>query len=58
MKRKELEKKLLKLGWKLARHGRKHDIWTNGDYEIPVPRHVEINEYTAKGILKEAKGGM
>ena len=58
MKRRELEKKLLKLGWKLVRHGSKHDIWTNGKYEIVVPRHVEINEYTAKGILKEAKGGI
>ncbi len=58
MKRRELEKKLLKLGWKLIRHGSKHDIWANGEYEIVVPRHVEINEYTAKGILKEAKGGI
>jgi predicted RNA binding protein YcfA (HicA-like mRNA interferase family) len=58
MKRRELEKKLLKLGWKLVRHGSKHDIWTNGEYEVVVPRHVEINEYTAKGILKEAKGGI
>ena len=58
MKQRELEKKLLKLGWKLARHGSKHDIWTNDDYEIAVPRHNEINEYAAKGILKEAKGGM
>jgi predicted RNA binding protein YcfA (HicA-like mRNA interferase family) len=57
MKRLELEKRLQKLGWKLDRHGRRHDIWTNGDYEIAVPRHNTINEYTAKDILKEAKGG-
>jgi len=57
VKRRELEKKLQKLGWKLDRHGGKHDIWTNGEYEIAVPRHNEINEYTAKAILKEAKGG-
>lgn len=44
MKRRELEKKLLNLGWKLARHGSKHDIWANGEYEIAVPRNVEINE--------------
>ena len=56
MKRKELEKKLMILGWNLTRHGRKHDIWTNGEYEIAVPRHNEINEYTAKALLKTAKG--
>ena len=56
MKRKELEKKLLKLGWNLNRRGHKHDIWTNDEYEIVVPRHNEINEYTAKTILKVAKG--
>lgn len=57
MKRRELEKRLQKLGWKLDRHGRKHDIWTCGEREIAIPRHSEINEYTAKAILKEAKGG-
>jgi predicted RNA binding protein YcfA (HicA-like mRNA interferase family) len=57
VKRRELEKKMQKLGWRLDRHGQKHDIWTNGEYEIAVPRHNEINEYTAKAILKEAKGG-
>jgi len=41
----------------MDRHGLRHDIWTNGEYEIAVPRHNEINEYTAKAILKEAKGG-
>jgi len=57
MKRRELEKRLRKLGWKLARHGRRHDIWTNGESELTVPRHNEVNEYTALAILKEAAGG-
>ncbi len=57
MKRRQLEKRLKDLGWNLDRHGRKHDVWTNGEYEIAVPRHKEINEYTATAILKEAKGG-
>lgn len=38
------------------REGKKHTIWTDGDYEIAVPRHVEINEHTAKAILKLAEG--
>ena len=56
MKRKELEQKLKILGETLIRHERRHDIWTNDEYEIVVPRHNEINEYTAKSILKMAKG--
>jgi mRNA interferase HicA len=57
VKRKQLEKRLLNLGWSFERHGHKHDIWTNGKYEIAVPRHKEINEYTANAILKQARGG-
>lgn len=40
----------------MVRHGRRHDIWSNGSYEFAVPRHSEINEYTAQAILKRAKG--
>ena len=54
MKRRDLEKKLKQLGWwKIT--GAKHDKWTNGRDSVPVPRHNEINEYTAKGIVKEAE---
>ena len=56
MKRRELEKKLLTMKWKLVRHGRRHDIWSNGDDDVAVPRHREINEYTARAILREAEG--
>jgi hypothetical protein len=40
----------------LSRHGKKHDVWTNGERDIAIPRHGDINEYTAKAILKDAKG--
>jgi len=40
----------------MARHGRRHDIWAREEREIVVPRHNEINELTAKAILREAKG--
>ena len=56
MKRKYLERQLKRLGWNFMRRSRRHDIWTNGDFEIVVPGHNEINEYTAKSILSEAKG--
>ena len=57
MKRRDLEKRLRFLGWRLVRHGARHDVWSDGEREIVVPRHNEINEYTAKAILKEAGGG-
>ncbi len=54
MKKKDLEKKLKGYGWWFKRSGGKHDIWTNGEIEEPVPRHREVNEMTAKKILKKA----
>jgi predicted RNA binding protein YcfA (HicA-like mRNA interferase family) len=55
MKKAELLKKLNRQGAVLARHGAKHDVYrqpkTNKD--AAVPRHDEINEYTAKAILKK-----
>ena len=55
MKRRELEKLLRKLGWTLLRHGGKHDIWTKGEHEEAIPRHVEINEKLARVILGRAR---
>ncbi len=57
MKRRDLEKKLHDLGWRLVRHGGRHDVWAKGERELVVPRHGEINEFTAKAILREAQGG-
>ncbi len=55
MKKKDLEKKLKKVGWWLDRHGGNHDIWTNGSDTNQVPRHAEVNEFLARSILKEAE---
>ena len=44
------------MGWRFLRHGTRHEVWTNGEREVAIPRHNEINEYTAKGILREAQG--
>ncbi|MDD2621200.1 MAG: type II toxin-antitoxin system HicA family toxin [Syntrophomonadaceae bacterium] len=52
MKRKNLIKKLESNGWYKARSGSNHDIYTNGKRSEPIPRHNEINEITAKAILK------
>lgn len=55
MKRRDLIRKLKKAGWKIS-SGAKHDIAKHLDRsgKIPIPRHNEINEYTANQILKEA----
>lgn len=54
MKQKVLIKILNNNGWFLLRHGSNHDIYSNGSYNISVPRHKEIKERTACGILSEA----
>ncbi len=54
MKKKAVIKKLIKAGWYLKRQGANHEIWTDGKKSTPVPRHTELDEDTAKGILKDA----
>jgi mRNA interferase HicA len=51
MNRRELEERLKEAGWYLARHGSRHDVWTDGERQEPVPRHREINERLARAIL-------
>lgn len=31
-----------------------HDHWTNGNEKTTVPRHPDVNEMTAKSIIKKA----
>jgi mRNA interferase HicA len=57
VKRKQLEKALIKAGWWFVRHGGSHDIWTNGVRNEPIPRHTEINEKLARSILNKAEKG-
>jgi mRNA interferase HicA len=45
------------LGWRLIRRGGRHDVWGRGDYEIAIPRHSEINEHTARAIIRSATEG-
>ena len=55
MKKVDLCRKLAECGWFLLRQGGDHEVWSNGVKKTSVPRHREINELTAKGILKLAK---
>lgn len=40
--------------FRLLREGRNHEIWVLGSERLVIPRHREINEHTARGILTEA----
>jgi mRNA interferase HicA len=59
VKRTRLLKEIAKLAkahdkqWTLIREGAKHSLYAFGDLRVTVPRHAEINEVTAKGILKD-----
>ena len=54
MNQEKLKKALHELGWWFKREGGNHEIWTNGVHTLPVPRHTEIEENTAKAMLKKA----
>jgi len=54
VKRRDLLARLAEEGCVLARHGAGHDLYRNvitGKSEA-VPRHREINEYTARDIIR------
>jgi len=56
MKRRELERKLRKGGWKIHEGG-KHGMAKHPDkpgIKIPVPHGSIINDYTAKEIMNKA----
>ena len=56
LKRKDLDRQLKQADWEISQ-GKKHDMAKHPKkpgIKIPLPRHNEIPEYTAQGILKEA----
>jgi mRNA interferase HicA len=55
MKRKNLIKHLLENGCILEREGSKHSLFYNPEINksATVPRHKEINTFTAKGICRD-----
>ena len=40
------------LSWVLVRQGSEHEVWALDGRRITIPRHREINELTARGIMK------
>jgi len=55
VKKRKLIKEIKKLGFKFARHGASHDIFSLDGKGLPIPRHREINEMLAQVILKNAE---
>jgi hypothetical protein len=55
VKREKLPEKVNETGAVFVRHGMKHDVYENPrthEY-TQIPRHSDINEYTAKDIIKK-----
>jgi mRNA interferase HicA len=38
--------------WALVRQGSAHEVWALDDRRITIPRHREINEWTARSIMQ------
>ena len=55
MKREDLLKKLREAGCSFVRHGGNHDWYVQPATGVqqPVPRHREINELTARAIIRK-----
>ncbi|MGI6765758.1 MAG: type II toxin-antitoxin system HicA family toxin [Lentihominibacter sp.] len=53
MNKRELVKRLKKVGFEFERHGGNHDIYRRKKDIEMVPRHTEIDERLAKAILKK-----
>jgi len=55
VKHSDLIRTITQNGAVLTRHGAKHDWYTNhaAKISIAVPRHKEVNENTARSIIKK-----
>ena len=53
MKQRDLVKRLEAAGFEFKEHGGNYDTYKRGSDIEQVPRHKEINEITAKNVLKK-----
>lgn len=53
MKQRDLIRKLEEAGFVFKEHGGNHDTYRRGSDIEQVPRHKEINEITARRILRK-----
>lgn len=57
MKKRDLERRMAKLAKEYAvevtvKQGGNHEKWFAGSEAMPIPRHNEVKENTARGILR------
>jgi hypothetical protein len=61
MKKRDLMKQLRSIAkgaqvdLELIREGANHELWSLGGIRLIIPRHREINQRTAEGIVKRAE---
>lgn len=53
MKQRDLIKLLMKAGFQFKEHGGNHDTYVRRTDIEQIPRHKEINEITARKIIKK-----
>lgn len=53
MKRGELLKLFKEAGWYFLRNGANHEIYTDGKNQEAIPRHPDIKENLARGLIKK-----
>ena len=53
MKRRELIRLFEQNGWTLKREGGNHSVYVKGKLRESIPRHREVDEDLAKGIIKK-----
>lgn len=59
MKRTDLIRRITDLGAVWLREGGSHTLYKNPrtGLHIAVPRHAEINDHTARSIIRDARAG-
>jgi mRNA interferase HicA len=59
VKRRDLERKIRRAAnaagvtWVMVRQGGNHELWQAGETRVTIPRHRELNDITAEGIMKD-----
>ncbi len=44
--------------FEMIREGANHEVWSFAGSRLTIPRHREINEFTARAILKDARDAL
>jgi predicted RNA binding protein YcfA (HicA-like mRNA interferase family) len=50
--------KQVEVTWAFVRQDGSHEVWSCGAIMVTIPRHREINELTAQGIMKDLEAAL